>query len=155
MLKGSRTGSENGMSDIDWKTELRKIEREYDGLPPAPSPAVQRMKREAEQAARDRVARLWVVARLAPVLALGAALPFWPYYARCGLELAGYLGAIAALVAGGLWIASLTWKHRMPLTHALSVLVIVWGLAMTAREVLPREGYARADVERASWKCRA
>lgn len=143
------------MSDIDWKTELKKIEREYDGLPPEPSPAVQRMKREAEQAARDRVSRRWVIVRLIPVLALCVAILFWPYYARCGAELAGYLGAIAAMMAGGLWIASLTWKHRMPATHAIAIAVLIWGLAMTAREVLPREGYARPDAERASWKCQA
>lgn len=141
------------MSDIDWKTELKKIEREYDGLPPEPSPAVQRMKREAEQAARDRVSRRWVLAKLVPVLALSVAIPFWPYYARCGLELTGYLGAIAAMMAGGLWIASLSWKHRMPVTHGVAITVLVWGLAMTAREVLPREDYARPDADRSSWKC--
>lgn len=143
------------MSDIDWKTELRKIEREYDGLPPEPSPAVQRMKREAEQETRDRISRRWVLVRLVPVLALSVAILFWPYHARCGAGLAGYLGAVVAMMAGGLWIATLAWRHRMPMTHALSVLVMVWGLAMTAREVLPREGYARLDVQRASWKCQA
>ena len=39
------------MSEVDWKTKLREIEREYDGLPPEPPPSVIRTKKLAEQAA--------------------------------------------------------------------------------------------------------
>ena len=36
------------MSEIDWNVELRKIEREYDGLPPEPSANALRARRAAE-----------------------------------------------------------------------------------------------------------
>jgi hypothetical protein len=141
------------MTEMDWKTKLKEIEREYDGLPPEPSPSAQKAKRMAEQAARDRISRRWVLVRMVLVLALSVAIVFWPYYARCGWELSGYLAAIGTVALGGLWIAVLSWHHRMPISHALSMLVVAWGIAMAAREILPREGYAKPDAARASWRC--
>lgn len=141
------------MSGVDWKTKLREIEREYDGLPPEPSPSAQRVKRMAEQAAKDRVSRRWVLVRGVLVVALSVAIVFWPYDARCGLGLSGYLAAIATVALGGIWIAALTWRHRMAVTHAVSMLVVAWGLAVLARETLPRVGYARPDAARAAWRC--
>lgn len=143
------------MSEVDWKSKLREIEREYDGLPPEPSPSAQRAKKMAEQAAKDRVSRRWVLVRVVLVLALSAGIVFWPYEAACGLGLAGYLAAIATVALGGIWIAVLSWHHRMPVTHAVSMLVLIWGLAILARETLPRVGYARPDAARAAWRCPA
>lgn len=143
------------MSEVDWKSKLREIEREYDGLPPEPSPSAQRAKKMAEQAAKDRVSRRWVLVRVVLVLALSAGIVFWPYEAACGLGLAGYLAAIATVALGGIWIAVLSWHHRMPVTHAVSMLVLIWGLAILARETLPRIGYARPDAARAAWRCPA
>jgi hypothetical protein len=141
------------MTEMNWKTKLKEIEREYDGLPPEPSPSAQKAKRMAEQAAKDRVSRRWVLVRMALVLALSVAIVFWPYYARCGWELSGYFAAITTVALGGLWIAALSWHHRMPVTHALSMIVVVWGMAMAAREILPRAGYAKPDAMRTSWRC--
>lgn len=143
------------MSEVDWKSKLREIEREYDGLPPEPSPSAQRVKKMAEQAAKDRVSRRWVLVRVVLVLALSAGIVFWPYEAACGLGLSGYLAAIATVALGGIWIAVLSWHHRMPATHAVSMLVLIWGLAILARETLPRIGYARPDAARAAWRCPA
>lgn len=143
------------MSEVDWKSKLREIEREYDGLPPEPSPSAQRAKKMAEQAAKDRVSRRWVLVRVVLVLALSAGIVFWPYEAACGLGLSGYLAAIATVALGGIWIAVLSWHHRMPVTHAVSMLVLIWGLAILARETLPRIGYARPDAARAAWRCPA
>ena len=143
------------MSEVDWKSKLREIEREYDGLPPEPSPSAQRAKKMAEQAAKDRVSRRWVLVRMVLVLALSVAIVFWPYDSRCGLDLAGYLAAIATVAAGGIWIAALSWRHRMPVNHAVSMLVVLWGLAIVARETLPRIGYARPDAGRSAWRCPA
>jgi len=39
------------MGEINWLTELRKIEREFDGLPPEPTPMELRARRAAEQRA--------------------------------------------------------------------------------------------------------
>ena len=47
--------------------------------------------------------------------------------------------------AAGIWSTLSSWKHRLGLAHLLSLLVIIWSLALAAREVLPRIGYARAQ----------
>ena len=141
------------MSDVDWKTKLREIEREYDGLPPEPTPSAHRAKQMAEQAARDRISRRWVIVRTVLVVALSGAIVFWPYAASCGLGLSGYLAAVATVALGGLWIAALSWHHRMPVTHGVAMLVLIWALAISARETLPRIGYARPDAARAGWRC--
>jgi hypothetical protein len=141
------------VSQIDWKSKLREIEREYDGLPPEPSPSAQRAKKMAEQAAKDRVSRRWVLVRLTLVLALSVAILFWPYQAQCGVQLGGFLAASGIVILGGLWIAVLSWHHRMPETHAISMLVVLWGVAVLARETLPRVGYARPDAARTVWRC--
>jgi hypothetical protein len=141
------------MGEIDWNTELRKIEREYNGLPPEPSPAQQKMKRELEKAAVERKAQrrgqLGVYVRLVPVLALSAALLVWPYPSRCGTQLFAFLGAIGATAIAGLWLVVLTWRWRMPVTHALAMAIVAWGALIAGREVLPRVGYAKADPARA------
>jgi hypothetical protein len=147
------------MTGVDWKRTLKEIEREYDGLPPAPSLGSLKAKKAAEEsakaAAERRRARIWVFLRLVPVLALSVGIVFWPYYARCGVELGGYLGAIAAVALGGGWIAVTTWRCRMPVVHVVALLVVAWGAAIAAREVLPRIGYAKPDAERAAWRCEA
>ncbi len=88
--------------------------------------------------------------RVGLVLALGVALPFWPYAHRCGTALFLYLGAAGMLVLGGLWGAVTTWDRRMGRAHALSLVATLWGLALVAAEVLPRVGYA---AQRLPWSC--
>ena len=55
------------MGEINWLTELRKIEREFDGLPPEPTPTELRARRAAEQRAerlrRERAMLVGVLAR--------------------------------------------------------------------------------------------
>ena len=147
------------MTDIDWKRTLKEIEREYDGLPPAPSLGSLKAKKAAEDAAKDaarqRRARIAVFFRLVPVLALSVGIAYWPYPARCGLDLAGYLAAIVAMTLGGLWVATTSWQARLPLAHVTALLVLAWAAVMTAREALPRIGYAKPDAARAAWRCAA
>lgn len=147
------------MTGIDWKRTLKEIEREYDGLPPAPSPSSLKAKEAAERAAKDaarrRRERIAVLLRLVPVLALSVGIAYWPYVTRCGLDLAGYLAAAGAVALGGLWLATATWRARTPLLHALSLLIVAWGATMLAREALPRVGYAKPDAERTAWRCPA
>ena len=66
------------------------------------------------------------------------------------MGLGGYLAAVAAVVGSGVWSAVWTWKHRTGRAHALSILLIVWGLVLAAIEVLPRIGYAK---ETRLWSC--
>lgn len=139
------------MSGNEWSTQLRKIEREFDGLPPEPSPAAIKMQTEAErraqQRAGERASALGAAARLFLVLALGAGLSLWPYPRDCGQGLFVYIAVKAVLVAGGIWIATYTWRHRMPRMHALALLVTLSGLILVAAEVLPRTGYAAVDPQ--------
>ena len=143
---------------MDWTTELKKSSREFDGLPPEPSPNQLRAMREAERRERERKemaqARLGVAARLALVLALAGAMVFWPYAAPCGTRLAGYLAAVGMVGVSGLWVSARTWQYRMAKTHALALLVVLWGLTLGAAQVLPRVGYARVDAQHAAqWRC--
>jgi acetyl-CoA acetyltransferase len=143
---------------IDWKTELRKYERQFDGLPPEPTPEEVRAQRLAFAAQREREARdgaafaAWM--RLLLVVALAAALPLWPYARDCGTGLAFYLMATAAIAIGGTWVAIYGWCHRLGRAHTVALLTALWGLGLIASEVLPRVGYARVSAAHpAAWRC--
>lgn len=146
------------MSEIDWNSELRKIEREFDGLPPTSSPAGERERRAAERRAKERVdqrvAEIGAWGRLVLVALLAAALNWWPYPRACGTGLLAFLAAEGVVVVGGLWVAAATWRARMPKTHALAMAAMLWGVGLLAIEVLPRIGYAKPDPGRsAGWEC--
>ena len=142
------------MADDDWSTKLKKIEREFQGLPPEPSPAFKKLQseeeRRAQERAKQRVAAMGAGARLILVFALFGALTVWPYENSCGSGLFGYLGAEAAIIAGGLWVAFTTWRARLPKMHMLSLLIVLVGLVLIAAEVLPRTGYATVDPKHPS-----
>ena len=137
------------MVEENWKTQLRKIEREFDGLPPEPSPAFAKLQTETERRthkrAAERASAIGAAGRLVLVLALGVGLWFWPYPRECGRGLFTFIAAEAVFIAGGVWIASYTWRHGMPRTHILALLVVLAGLGLIATEVLPRNGYAAVD----------
>ncbi len=137
------------MPDNDWSSQLKKIEREFEGLPPEPSPAFKKLQseeeRRAQERARQRVAMIGAGARLILVFALFGALLVWPYANDCGGGLFSYLGVEAVIVAGGLWVAFTTWRARLPKMHTLSLLIILVGLILIAADVLPRTGYASVD----------
>jgi hypothetical protein len=135
--------------DSDWSVKLKKIEREFEGLPPEPSPAFKKMQseeeRRAQERAQQRAAMIGASARLILVFMLFGALAIWPYANECGSGLFGYLGAKAVIVAGGLWVAFTTWRARLAKMHALSLLIVLVGLILIAVDVLPRIGYASVD----------
>jgi putative flippase GtrA len=85
---------------------------------------------------------------------VGVAMVLWPYPARCGVGLAGYLAAVAVVIASGVWSSVWTWRHRASKAHTLSLLLILWGLILGSIEVLPRIGYAKPDLAHpAAWVC--
>ena len=137
------------MVEDNWKSQLKKIEREFDGLPPEPSPAFQKLQSEEERRAKERTmtraAIIGSTARLVLVLALGAALVMWPYSRACGAGWFGYVGVEGVIIAGGLWVAITTWRARLAKLHVLSLFIVLAGLALVAVEVLPRIGYAVTD----------
>jgi hypothetical protein len=149
---------EDQLSEINWAVELRKIEREYDGLPPEPTPTDLRQKRDAERRERERddaaSASFGAYFRLTLVICLGVSIACWPYDVSCGFMLSGYLAAVFVLVTAGIWTAMATFTHRMPRRHLIALGVVVWGLVLGAAQVLPRIGYANASSGRATvWHC--
>lgn len=165
------------MADRDWSKELAKIDKQLgsmsdEELAPraseprggASAPAGGAAKggasgRADAAAAKEPKARresggFGVFARLGLSIVLGVAIVLWPYEARCGFGLAAYLAAVAVVVVSGGWSAVWTWRHRAARAHVLSLLILLWGLVLGSIDVLPRIGYAKADVRHpASWVC--
>ena len=81
---------------------------------------------------------------------LGIALTQWPYGRACGWSLLFYLVAVATLLVAAGWGALSSWKYRLGLAHIVALGAILWGLALTTHEVLPRVGYAKTP---ATWSC--
>ena len=137
------------MDQIDWKAELRKIEREYDGLPPEPAlpnpPAEIKGQKLANIRVREQAERKVMLfaasARLALVGSLLGALWWWPYANSCGFGLAAFLSAKTMIVVGGMWGAVFAWRNRLVTSHTIAVAFVFTGLALLAADVLPRLGY--------------
>lgn len=159
------------MADRDWDKELAKVDKQLASLsdeqllgpPPAPAPA-KGGKAPAAAPAASKAApvvgeprattNFGVFARLALSVLLGIGMVLWPYPARCGAGLAGYLAAVVVVVTSGVWSAVWTWRHRAPKAHVLSLLLVLWGLVLGSLEVLPRVGYAKADARHpGTWSC--
>ena len=146
------------MSDVNWDVELKKLERQLDGLPPEPSASERGSRRAAERRERDRQeatnAAFGASARLSLVAALTGALSFWPYARECGPGLFAYMGALTVIAAGALWVVAFTWRARMAKTHGLALIMVCGGLALIAAQVLPRAGYAKLDpAHPQQWRC--
>jgi hypothetical protein len=97
---------------------------------------------------RRQALGLW--SRMVLGAALGLALTQWPYQRECGLDLAGYLGAVAMVVLSGAWIGFASWRLRKGGIHLLAQVLVYWGLVLAAEQILPRIGYA---AETATWRC--
>lgn len=148
------------MSEIDWKTELRKVERQFDGLPPEPTAEelrAWRLAAESEQRRREELngaAGAWT--RLSLVIALVGGLFFWPYARVCGAGLSGFVGAEGTVIVGGIWVVMYSWRRRVPWAHSAAFVVVLVGVALMSLELLPRIGYAKPDPTRPTrWACAA
>jgi hypothetical protein len=146
------------VTGIDWSAQLKKIERQFEGLPPEPTDSDLRAKRENERRLqmkkKEREAVFSAASRVALVLSLGLAMNVWPYDRACGLGLGGYLAAAAAIVAGGLWATVGTWQRHAAKLHALALLATAWGVILITAQVLPRVGYTKTDrANGPAWRC--
>jgi hypothetical protein len=146
------------VTGIDWSAQLKKIERQFDGLPTPPTEADLRLQRENER--REQLRKLkrdeifGAASRIVLVLSLSLAINAWPYDRACGAGLLGYLAAAAAIVAGGVWAIVGTWHSRAPKLHAVAILAMAWGTVLLAAQVLPRVGYTNLDLRsRPTWRC--
>lgn len=132
------------MTDRDWDAEMRKIDQQIAAAPvQAATPVRAQGGGASVPTGRAETSTFGVMARLGLACALGVAILFWPYSARCGFGVAGYLAAVGTLVVAGVWSSIWTWKHRAAKAHTVSLLLITWGIVLGAVVVLPRIGYAR------------
>ena len=147
------------MSSRDWDSELKKIDRVLEGASDEallPSKSAKTPQARADIIEKQRTtSTLGVMARLVLATALGVGMLFWPYDAKCGFGLAGYLAATGVVTAAGVWSSIWTWRHRSSRGHILSLLLVLWGSMLAAIEILPRSGYAKPDPKRPGWSCPA
>lgn len=150
----------------DWEKELAKIDKQLASLSddkliaaaeaqaPAP-PTVGKGRPEAKPSLPPSFgrARWGVIGRVALAVGLGVAVLFWPYDAVCGIRLFGYLGALGVLIATGVVAAVSSWRNRAAVGHVVSLMVILWALALCAAVVLPRVGYVSDPAAAATWLC--
>ncbi|MBM4193719.1 MAG: hypothetical protein FJ202_04975 [Gemmatimonadetes bacterium] len=145
------------MSDRNWEAELKKIDRAMEGVADEAMFPTKGAAPAAAKAAADSqrtTTSLGVFARLALAVTLGIAIGFWPYAAKCGFGLTMYLASVAIVITAGVWSALWTWRHRSAREHMLSLLLVLWGLVLGARDVLPRTGYAVPTADHpATWTC--
>jgi hypothetical protein len=164
--KAAREKAASDKAARDWDAEMAKIDRQIEAtahlVPPPPAVERRSPDRVAAASAAPKVApvhgtrsgRALAVARVVLSVALGVGILFWPYADRCGMGLAAYLAAVGVVVAGGIWSAIWTWRHRTPKSHVLALALVLWGLVLAAAQVLPRTGYARPDATHpALWSC--
>jgi len=144
------------VTDKNWDREMAKINKQLESMsddqlfPLEPSKPASPSKKAQVVADREATSSWPAILRLVLSVALGIGILFWPYANRCGLGLAGYLIAVSAVAISGVWSAVWTWRHRTGKAHALSILLLVWGLILGAGEVLPRIGYAKQIL---TWSC--
>jgi hypothetical protein len=148
--------------DRDWDKEMAEVDRLLKRLPDADptlgrggEPTVRKPAVPAPVGPHPgpRVAGgawLGTWARVILGLLVGIGMTQWPYTHGCGLRLIFYLLGVGAVLAAGVWSGISSWKRRLGVAHLLSQGLIIWGLVLAAREVLPRIGYAKVE---APWLC--
>ena len=142
----------------DWDAQLRRIDRRLEAVSDEallPARGAATPEARADRLAVQAATNTWgVFLRLVLAVTLGVGILFWPYGARCGLALFGYLAAATTVAVAGVWTATWTWRHRSARGHVLSLALVAWGLVLVAGEVLPRTGYARPTAAHpATWLC--
>ena len=164
------------MTDRNWEAELAKIDKQLASVSDekrlaerAPVPAANGAATKGSAAKASPTVGAPARAASTPTtgtwrgwiqvfIAVGAAagLMFWPWPGRCGWPLVGFTAASGGVALLGMWSAIGTWRHRLGIAHVASLLVFVWGMLLSAREVLPRIGYAFPTAERGvGWACDA
>ena len=140
---------------ITWKAELKKIEREYDTHGATGRPGRISANGLAATPLSPEELTNGALVRIGLSLAVAVGIYFWPYARDCGSGLFWFLGAALVVVVGGLWSVQWTWRGRMARSHALSLLIVLWGLTMGALQVLPRTGYMAisASATTTRWFC--
>jgi hypothetical protein len=138
----------------DWDKEMREVDKLLAKLPEAdpplgrgvptvpvtpraPGAGAPGAETVHHGPARGRAwATTWLRVGLGVVLGVGMLV--WPYTHACGLKLVFYLIGAATVSVAGVWSALTSWKRRLGIAHTLSIILIIWGLALAGRQLLPR-----------------
>jgi len=146
------------VSDIDWNVELRKIEREFAGLPPERTRTQIRLQKIQEIAAKERfseqLAMVGLWAQVALVAALTFSLFWWPYGRHCGFPLAAYLLSNVTVIVGGVVLAVRAWRDQLTKVFLGTAFCLLVAWTVIALHTLPRFGYSPAGGTSAGWSCR-
>ena len=134
----------------DWDREMREVDKLLSKLPEA-DPTLGRGVPTVPVSPRPPVGhaapgvgpargRQWLSTwfRVGLGLVLGVGMLAWPYSHACGLKLVFYLIGATTVTVSGVWSALSSWKRRLGVAHTLSIILIIWGLALAGRQVLPR-----------------
>lgn len=139
----------------DWDREMREVDKLLAKLPEA-DPSLGRGVPTVPVTPRAQPAgstggaptfdtgrargRAWLTTwmRVGLGLALGVGMLVWPYAHACGWRLGLYLAGGAVVSVAGVWSALTSWKRRLGIAHTLSIMLIIWGLALAGRQLLPR-----------------
>ncbi len=138
---------EKDQKERDWDREMREVDKLLAKLPEADPtlgrgvPTVPVSPRPvvggAPAPARGRAwVTTWMRVGLGLVLAVG--MLAWPYTHSCGLKLVFYLIGATTVTVAGVWGALSSWRRRLGWAHALSIVLIIWGLGLAGRQLLPR-----------------
>ena len=140
---------------INWKAELKKIEREYDTHGASGKPGRISANGLASASLTPEELTNGAMVRIGLSMAIAVGIFFWPYTRDCGSGLFWFLGAALVVVVGGIWSVLWTWRGRMPRAHALSLMIVLWGIAVSAMQVLPRTGHITisASATATQWFC--
>lgn len=139
--------AKENQKDRDWDREMREVDRLLAKLPEADPtlgrgvPTVPVSPRTVVGGAPQPASgRAWLTTwmRVGLGLALGLGMIVWPYGNSCGLKLVFYLIGATTVTVAGVWGALSSWRRRLGWAHALSIVLIIWGLALAGRQVLPR-----------------
>jgi hypothetical protein len=148
----------------DWEKEMAEVDRLLKKLPEADptlgrgagsAPTVKKAVVVPTGAGADQPRSgggwlgTWVRVVLGLLIGIGVAPGVWPYTHGCGLRLVFYLLGVTTVIAAGLWSSVSSWRRRLGLAHVIAQVLIVWGILLLTREVLPRVG-ARPT---ALWLC--
>jgi len=144
---------EKDQKDRDWDREMREVDRLLAKLPEA-DPALGRGVPTVPVSPRPGLGvgaggtlpaspargRAWITTwmRVGLGLALAIGMLVWPYSHACGLKLVFYLIGATAVTVAGVWSALTSWKRRLGIAHTLSIILIIWGLGLADRQLLPR-----------------
>jgi len=145
----ARTGKDDHQEAVVVDQLLKKL-RPFDRTYVAEREHVTGVRQFSRAKPRPPLRPAGVWARVMLGLLLGVALTQWPYPHACEKPLILYLVAVTTVLVAGLWGARASWRSRMGLAHIIALGTILWGLTLSAQEVLPRVGYAKT---RMSWRC--